>query len=115
MQYLCLGKRDKNYIKILGVSKDNEVDSVYKRNINIFSLNLNEPEFFEIKLISEKDILNEELVVIQANSFAEARNLMIENGYKNVPHSSSAKIKKEEKFSNIFKEEKKSMLPQKKH
>jgi hypothetical protein len=114
MQYLCLGNRDKKHIEIIGISECEESKSNYKRNIPLISLNLTEYEFYKIKLISEKDIMNKELLVIQAESFLDARKIMFENNYKNIPsHSSTTAIKINNKFVHLENQEKNSMIQQK--
>ena len=116
MQYLCLGSRDKTFIEIVGISECQECKDDYQRNVNLLSLNLSEADFYKIKVMSEENIMNKELVIIQANSFAEARNIMRKNNYRKIPHySDSGAIKKIDKFIQLKTEEKKTMIPPKDH
>jgi hypothetical protein len=115
MQYLCLGNRDKKYIEIIGVSDCDDFFTAYQRNIEIMSINLTESEFYKIKTLSEFDKLNKELVVIQAESFMDARKIIYNNNYKEIPaYANSGIIRKSDKFLNFKMPEKNSMLAAKK-
>lgn len=116
MQYLCLGNRDKKYIEILAVSDCDECKSAYQRNVDPLSINLSEDEFYKIKIISENNKMNKEIVIIQAESFIDARKIIFNNNYQNLPaYANCAIFRKTEKFIEFKNIEKKFMLSAKKN
>jgi len=84
MQFLYMARRDKKIAEVLAVA-ESDGKSIYKRNLQTNSINLNNDKKFQLDSHYFPNRMDWELIVEEAPSYASLRENLKKRGYKFVP------------------------------
>jgi len=84
MQFLYMARRDKYTIDVIASVQSNN-KPFYKRNLQLNQIILNNEHKFKLEKIYHPNRMDWELIIEEASSFSELRDILRKRGYKFVP------------------------------